>query len=313
MIARLITCDKQVVTLPKLLAWKITYTGTVPCDCFSVTCPCTSQLAALLHRAETFTALHGGDVVLHGIVDEFTIDWQAAGRMVTIEGRGVAARLLDNESRPVIYEQATLSEIIRNHVSPYGIACSESAPLRASRPYTVTAGRSQWRVLDDFCQALGGWSPRFTPKGDLIAVPDDDSGRHIVIDQTTTVLACRRRENHYGVLSEVLEMDKSGHSRVVKNEPFLARGGMCRRVLVRPAKPTFADNRYGGTYQIDRSGQDEVTVELTLRGVFLAFPDDTAELRLPDGLSGLYRVVKADNSVSQQGTRTVLTLRERTK
>lgn len=313
MIGRLITCDKQEVTLPKLLAWNITYTGSVPCDCFTVTCPCMPQLGALLHKAESFLALHDGDVVLHGIVDEFTINWTAGGQIATIEGRGIAARLLDNESRPVIYEQATLADIIRNHVTPYGIECGKKASLRSSQPYTVTAGRSQWRVLDDFCRALGGWSPRFTPKGELIAVPGDDSGRHILIDQTTKVLACRKRENHYGVLSEVLEMDKSGHGRVVKNEPFLARGGMCRRVLVRPAKPTFANNQYDGAYQLERSGREEITIELTLAGVFLAFPDDTIELQLPDGLTGIYRVDKVRNSVSKQGARTMLTLQERTK
>ena len=84
------------------------------------------------------------------------------GLIATVAGRGYAARLLDNESRPMTYETATLEEIVRNHVTPYGITAAEIGAVRATAPYTVAAGTSQWKALENFCRTYGGFSPRFS-------------------------------------------------------------------------------------------------------------------------------------------------------
>lgn len=183
---RIITSDHRIFELPVLLRWNITYTGGVPCDSYEVTCVYDRTMAELLHLAAGFLALdENGGVLLRGIVDEYEVKLTAAGLTVTICGRGYAARLLDNESRPVTYQGATLAEIVRCHAAPYGISCAEIAPVSADSVYTVAAGTSQWKALEGFCRTYGGFSPRFRWDGLLVAAPERDDGRRIVIDGTS--------------------------------------------------------------------------------------------------------------------------------
>lgn len=150
---RIITSDHRIFELPVLLRWNITYTGGVPCDSYEVTCVYDRTMAELLHLAAGFLALdENGGVLLRGIVDEYEVKLTAAGLAVTICGRGYAARLLDNESRPVTYQGATLAEIVRCHAAPYGISSAEIAPVSADSVYTVAAGTSQWKALEGFCR-----------------------------------------------------------------------------------------------------------------------------------------------------------------
>ncbi len=188
---RIITSDHRIFELPVLLRWNITYTGGVPCDSYEVTCVYDRTMAELLHLAAGFLALdENGGVLLRGIVDEYEVKLTAAGLTVTICGRGYAARLLDNESRPVTYQGATLAEIVRCHAAPYGISCAEIAPVSADSVYTVAAGTSQWKALEGFCRTYGGFSPRFRRDGLLVAAPERDDGRRIVIDGTSPILSC---------------------------------------------------------------------------------------------------------------------------
>ena len=167
---RIITSDHRIFELPVLLRWNITYTGGVPCDSYEVTCVYDRTMAELLHLAAGFLALdENGGVLLRGIVDEYEVKLTAAGLTVTICGRGYAARLLDNESRPVTYQGATLAEIVRCHAAPYGISSAEIAPVSADSVYTVAAGTSQWKALEGFCRTYGGFSPRFRRDGLLVA------------------------------------------------------------------------------------------------------------------------------------------------
>ena len=83
----------------------------------------------------------------------------------------------------------------------------------------------------------------------------------------TQLLRLTKRENHYGVLSEVLVIDKKRNvSYSVKNEDFIRRCGQCRRVLYTPGQSTWAAMRYTGEYQIARSREDEVVVTAVLPG-----------------------------------------------
>ena len=224
---QIITSDHRVYDLPALLNWAVTYTGSVPCDSYTVTCVYDRTMAEPLRLAAGFLALGEDDeVLLRGIVDEYTAELSPAGLTATIRGRGYAARLLDNESRPLTYQGATLAEIIRCHVTPYGISCAEIAPVSADSVYTVASGTSQWKALESFCRTYGGFSPRFRRDGLLTAAPERDDGRRIVIDESSPILACALREDHYGVLTEVLVIDKTRNvSYSVKNQDMIDRGG----------------------------------------------------------------------------------------
>ena len=312
---RIITSDHRIFELPMLLRWNITYTGGVPCDSYGVTCVYDRTMAEPLHLAAGFLALGKDDqVLLRGIVDEYAVELSPEGLTVTICGRGYAARLLDNESRPVTYQGATLEEIVRCHVTPYGITAAEIAPVSATSVYTVASGTSQWKALESFCRTYGGFAPRFRRDGLLVAAPERDDGRRIVIGADSPVLSCTLREDHYGVLTEVLVIDKTRNvSYSVKNQDMIDRGGQCRRVVYTPGQSTWAAMRYTGEYQIRRSREEERTIEVELAGCFLAFPGDVVRLRLEAlGIDGEYRVAEAENTASpERGEVSRLTLRER--
>ena len=128
------------------------------------------------------------------------------------------------------------------------------------------------------------------------------------------MLSCALREDHYGVLTEVLVIDKTRNvSYSVQNPDMIARGGQCRRVVYTPGQSTWAAMRYTGEYQIRRSREEERTAEVKLPGTFLAFPGDTVRLELETvGLTGEYRVAEAENEASSEKGETItLTLRER--
>lgn len=296
MTGKLYTADHQIFELPPLLSWRVTHTGTVPCDSFSVTFVYQKEMAQALKTAAGFVAEEEGEVMLRAVVDEYTVDLDGNGLTATVSGRGYAARLLDNESRPVTYQQATLAEILQNHAEPYGITCGEIAEVRAASAYTVAAGSSQWKAVESFCRACGGFVPRFSREGELLASPERE-GRTLSIGEGDPVLACTLREDHYGVLTEALVIDKTQNQEFsVKNQEMIDKGGQCRRVLYTPGQSTWAAMRYTGEYQIQRSGEDAWTAEVTLPGSFLAFPGDRVSLSLERmGLSGTFRVAEAEN------------------
>jgi hypothetical protein len=312
MTGEIITAGHRTYRLPALLAWNIVRTGGVPCDSFSVTCVYTADMSGPLHLAEGFAALDGGDVFWRGIVDEYVLCQSDAGRTVTITGRGYAARLLDNESRPLTYQAATLEEILRNHVTPYGITCAQHASIYAGSVYSVAAGSSQWKALEGFCRTWGGFTPRFDRLGRLLAAPEG-TGTARRVTESTPLLSLTKRENHYGVLSEVLVIDKTRSvSYSVKNQEFLNRGGQCRHVIYTPGQSTWSAMRYTGEYQIARSREREAELELLLPGAVAADPGDSIVLSRPEcGQAGTYRVAEVENALGSTGETTLLTLRKR--
>ena len=313
MTGRIITCDHRIFDLPPLTKWQVTYTGSVPCDSYSVTFPYGAEMAEPLRLAAGFLAMDGETVLLRAIVDEYTVDLSAGGLTATVSGRGYAARLLDNESRPVTYEGATLDEIVRCHAEPYGISVAAVAAVAARSVFTVAAGSSQWKVLEDFCRTYGGFTPRFRRDGKLLAAPETAPERRLAVGRETPVLSCSLREDHYGVLTEVLVIDKTQNiSYSVYNQDMIDRGGQCRRVVYTPGQSTWAAMRYTGEYQIQRSGEEAWSVTLCLPGAFQAFPGDAVLLDLDRmGLHGEYRVAEAENNASAGAGETMtLTLKE---
>ena len=311
MTGTLYTADHRMFRLPPLLSWRVTHTGGVPCDSFTVTFVYQKEMAPALALAAGFAAEEKGEVMLRAVVDEYTVNLDGGGLTATVSGRGYAARLLDNESRPVTYESATLGEILRNHAEPYGVRFEEAADLRAESVYTVAAGTSQWKAVESFCRTYGGFSPRFSREGALLAGPERP-GRTLSIGEGDPVLSCSLREDHYGVLTEALVIDKTRNkTSSVKNQEMIDKGGQCRRVIYTPGQSTWAAMRYTGEYQIQRSKEDAWLAEVTLPGGFPAFPGDRVALSLERmGLSGTFRVAEVESRFdSRDGAAATLTLK----
>lgn len=174
----LTTCDGAQFELPTLLKWEFSYTGSVPCDSFTLKCAYEPAMAEVLRRAVRFTAREDGTVEFAGVVDECGVTCDEKGLQLEVSGRGMAALLLDNEAESVSYQWATMEEILKNHVTPYGIVCTGYDAVTAAARYRVANGSSQWKALNDFAALHGGVSDRKVEGGRGDAARDDRGAVH---------------------------------------------------------------------------------------------------------------------------------------
>lgn len=302
------TCDGARYELPVLLRWDLEHTGMVPCDSMTASCLYDAGMAEVLPKATRFTAFQDGRIMLRGVIDAYEVSLSRQGLLAEVEGRGMAALLLDNESEALSYERAPLSEILENHVSPYGITVEKKQDFSGSG-YTVASGSSQWKALQGFTHRFGGFDPYFTREGTLVTGPLWGSGKTLRIDDASPLLSLRKREQRYGVISEVLIQDKVQRiTHPVRNQEFLQAGGQRRHVLYMP-RSTAEDRRYTGEYQIAQSALEQVEIDLELPFPFAAMPGDRVELALSRlNLSGLYEVVRSRSRMDGDGERTELTI-----
>lgn len=308
---RLETWDGAEYSLPVLVRWELDHTGCVPCDSMTAVCLYDAGMAEILPKATRFTACHDGRVMLRGVVDAYEISLSRQGLLASIEGRGMAALLLDNESEALTYGRALLSEILENHVSPYGITVDMRRNVSGGG-YAVPSGSSQWKALQGFTHRFGGFDPYFTPEGVLVTGPLWGSGKTMRIHDGSPLLSLRKRESRYGVISQVLIQDKvQGITHPVINREFTRAGGQRRHVLYMP-RSTAEDRRYTGEYQIEQSALEQEEIDLEFPFSFAAMPGDRAELALDRlNLAGTYEVVRSRSRMDGDGERTELTVSRR--
>ena len=307
----LTTWDGKSYRLPILLSWTLTYTAGVPCDSMTACCPYDDSMADVLPAATRFTASQDGEIMLRGVIDAYEISLSGQGLLGTLEGRGMAALLMDNESEALTYGTATLGDILGNHVSPYGISCETESSLSGAN-YAVVSGSSQWKALRGFTHRYGGFDPYFTRDGRLVIKPLWGSGRTLRADKNTPLRSLRRREQRYGVISEMLIQDKvQGISHRVINEEFTQKGGCRRHVLYMP-RSTADERRYTGEYQIAQSALDQLEITLEVPLPFAAFPGDRLYLALEQlGPGDTYDVVESRCCLDESGERTEIVLSRR--
>ena len=202
----LTTCDGAQFELPTLLKWEFSYTGSVPCDSFTLKCAYEPAMAEVLRRAVRFTAREDGTVEFAGVVDECGVTCDEKGLQLEVSGRGMAALLLDNEAESVSYQWATMEEILKNQVAPYGIVCTGYDAVTAAARYRVANGSSQWKALNDFAALHGGIAPYFDKTGAL-EVKKNRKGARVSIGAKTPVTALAYCDKRYGVIAEALVVD----------------------------------------------------------------------------------------------------------
>lgn len=304
----ILTCwDGKRITLPQVTEWTFQYGRGTPCDSFSVSClwePEADELA----EAVCFAAVEQGKTVFTGVVDECERGWDDKGGFLTVSGRSMAARLLDNEALGMDYQVATWQDIVRDHVAPYGIQVVGGG-LPAVPGFSVAVGSSEWQVVYEFCRYYGGITPRFDRLGRLVVSPWAE-GERLVLEEDAAVSALTLRDQRYGALSQVLVRDKTtGAVQTVDNADLLRRGGQCRRVLTMPGKSSYQAMRYSGSYQLEQSAEELRQLELELPGAFLAWPGDLVEVRLGKPVGwGVWRVAEAVSGLDGSGTYTRLVM-----
>ena len=288
--------------LPGLTAWRLEYTAGTPCDSFWLRCPWDGENTARPASWVGFLAEEKGERIFTGVVDECEVSLSPGGLTLEVSGRGMAARLLDNEALGQDYLYATQADILRDHVTPYGIKAAPGGSLPPVAQFSVATGSSEWSVVYDFARYYGGVAPRFDREGRLVLSGWDDSRERVIGDQTG-VLAMTRRDRRYGVLSQVLVRDRwSGQMETLENRAFQALGGQARRVLTTPARNSYKAVRYSGQFQLERSASELERVEATLGEVFSVWPGDMVTVQRSGwGWNGRYRAVQVMNGMDQNG------------
>lgn len=300
--------DKKATELPELYSYTLKHGMGLPCDSFEVACEYVPGLEYELQFAKYFAGMHNGGVVFTGIVDEYEISCDLAGKTLSIAGRGIAALLLDNEAVPAVYENCSLDVILRNHVIPFGITDIEWEDMGSCRGYTVESGMSQWTALYNFTKYVGGITPRFSRGGKLILT--DRPGDLLLLDGNR-ISEYRLRERRHGVISEVvLRENGGGVVKTVKNSAFIERGGLARRVVTLPRKPGYDAIRYTGEFQIGSSEEESATCTVTVPERFAAFPGDIVMFGETElNLTGEFKVIETETwaNASGCGTKIVMT------
>ncbi len=306
MTAEIMTCEGKRYRLPELLCWRLEYACGVPCDSFRVECPFFPENGESYEKAVRFFAYEGGQTVFTGVIDEVEWTHGPKGRRVSVIGRSLAALLLDNEAEAADYGVATLGDILRDHVFPYGIQVGEGTDIPACRNFSVASGQSEWQVLYQFCRYHGGVPPRFDREGRLILAPFRDGGEKL-LGPRVPVTELTRTERRYGILSEVLVRDKRRKTAErVTNPAFLAEGGQCRRVISAGGSNVQA-LRYSGQFQLDKAWGERRRLTVTVPRLFFAWPGELLRMER-SGWTGTWRVLESVVTLDEGGSRTALTL-----
>ena len=297
------------IQLPAPVSWTFQYTSGVPCDSFQMRCIWEGSNQVRPGEWVSFQALEGSEVKFTGVVDECETVQEPEGSYLELSGRGMAALLLDNEALSQDYQVATLADILRDHVAPYGITVGEQAGMEPVEQFSVAAGSSEWSVLYDFVRYYHGICPRFDPLGRLILAPWPDR-EAIALDGAVPVTRLVCRDRRYGVLSQVVVRDRyQNRTETVENAAFQALGGRRRQVVTMPGKSQYQAMRYTGQFQLEQSAAQQLRLEAEIPMLFFAQPGDLVQLSQPNwGRNGLYRVVEAQVSQTQGGNQTRLEL-----
>ena len=305
----LICYDGTKYQLPLPLSWQLDYALGVPCDSFWLRCVWEKGQEQVLADAVRFEAEENGETVFRGVVDECQVSRAGEGCLREVAGRGMAALLLDNEAGAADYQTATVEDILRDHVTPYGIETAGVDPLPAVSGFAVQSGSSEWKVLYDFARYYGGVAPRFDREGKLWLTGWQD-GEAVVIGDSTPVTELVSRDRRYGVLSRVTVRDRTREvTETVENGEFLRRGGRSRRVLTMPGRSNYRAMRYSGQFQLDKSASELLRVQVRLPILFFAWPGQLVRLeRWEWGRCGTFRVLESRVEADRSGGGTRLEL-----
>lgn len=307
MIGYLTDYSGQRFKLPSFLNWEITHTdGNNGTDCFQISCVYESKMREPLEYSVYFQIEHNNRCVFYGIIDEYEVLLNRSGNTVSISGRGMGARLIDNKCVGAEYISCTLGDMLRNYVEPYGITLGKCDTIKPMYGYSVETGASALMALTGYTRFAGDITPYFSCDGKLMLTKKEGDRYRINTDSAwETVLNSRR----YGILSKIRVITADGVQTTVKNEEFIRKGGCAEGVITVPRNSTWDTIRYTGSYQIKKSKESSYTLQFTVKELFPVFPRDILEIDTEFCEKGSYVVTETccfgdENSM---GTRIYLT------
>lgn len=280
----LVLTDGSRLELPEPISYQVSHGTGQPCDSFAYICPLAGLDQGMLNRASRFVAVHQGETVFTGVLDEALLSLDNKGCRLELAGRGMAALLLDNQPGAMSFSVTRLRDIVEQLVTPYGIevaAVPDSAPVSG---FTVSAGASCWKALTDFCLMAGIPSPRFDREGRLVF--GLEKGSHLSLGGVSGAVVTLRR---YGVISSVYI---TGDGRLIYSQLGSDLGISAQKTAKTEAQAVA---------KLSEGENGYYTLTVTAPGTFRAWPGDVARVDILElGVSGGFRVEEAvswgDNS-----------------
>ncbi len=282
--------------LENLLTWDVCHGMGEPCDYFEVNALYTAAMLPKLASATRFKGIYDGKTVFFGVVDEYKVSIDEKGATVAINGRSLAALLMDNEVEERRSYIMTRSTIIDTCLMPFGITDIKPATMQQVVYFPIKRGDSAWTALKRFCLKSAHAMPRFTPAGKLLMT--EEAGSTLQINADAEAERIKYKDERYGVISKITVANRAGGgSYTLTNQAFVNRGGSCRRYLFTEkfdtviTDPSQAGDRFTGEYQIAQSMSGKNCIEITVPRQFACFPGDTVSFSSRVlGLSGSYKV-----------------------
>ena len=296
--------------LPPLLRWNLTATTGEAADCFSLTFVFAARWEPVLKQAVMFRAMDKGKTRFYGIVDEYEITHDREGLLVTLHGRGMAGRLMDNQVGQRDYYWVSLGNILGEYVYPYGITKVQYDEDWWLTIYSVPYGATAWQALQGFCLWAGGVQPRFLPDGTLVISGKEGAKRRL--ERPDKVLTARFSCCRYGVYSKVVAKSvATGVETHVDNVPFQALGGQAVGRMTIPRRRSCSASKVSPRQMLEASQEDFRVLEIELGELYAAEPGDIVSVNLGKlGISGAFQVKEAENSLSPEGKLCRLTMKE---
>ena len=190
----------------------------VPADSMTVSC---RYDRALRTEARRLNGYIGDRLVFTGCLDHIVTEKNAAGMVMRLNARSLAAGLLDNEAEPVTYRHPNAALMERRHLQPFGIrlATKDNTPFYDT--LKIDKGMSHWQVLRRFCRSRYRCEPRVT--GDGRAFLDDRGETETVLfsdkGEGVAYYALKESRQRCRLLSEIRLKFKqtNSYSSVLRN------------------------------------------------------------------------------------------------
>lgn len=211
----------------------------------------TVRLPDVLAEGAPCTLSLGRDRVLTGQIDEFEHDVSRNGVFIRINGRDLAAPLVDCSSPFVAMRDAGLAEIIEQVVKPLGISQVDirAASAKTRRRIQIEPGQTAWEALLQVAEANGLW-PWMEPDGRLVVGGPDYNAAPVAtlimrldgqgnnVERLSVRRSIANRFSQITVLGQHGQYDNDGydtsrsHLRSVISDDVLAKRGIFRPKVV---------------------------------------------------------------------------------
>lgn len=250
----------------------------------------------------------GERILFFGPVDVQQEKISPKGAFLRVEGRSLAALLLDNEAVPQTYYSPPFSTVFARHAAPYGfLRYRTPSGTEKIGEFTVTKGTSEWQVFESFCRRAWSASPVLQEGNELTVGGSEENGVLLFGDSVRgmTYLSLTRTRREYERISELLVRSaKDGRYTVSLTDEQALRDGIRRRRCL------SASSAVSAKQVLANARQKSLEYTLVLPGWPDVQPGRNAELsdRLLGRVAGL-RVWSVEYELDTGGMLCIVTLR----